>query len=62
MERGFTFEDVVADRGAIRALDGFTAKVPGSGVAALLRLCNRLEMPTSGRVLFGGRDVTGLDP
>lgn len=70
---GFTFDDVVVQRGAVRALDGFSAVVPrhavtavfgpsGSGKSTLLRLCNRLDVPTSGRVLFGGQDVAGLDP
>ena len=34
----------------------------GSGKSTLLRLCNRLEMPESGRVRFRGDDVAGLDP
>jgi putative ABC transport system ATP-binding protein len=71
--RGFTFQDVVVVRGERRALDGFSAHVPGTGVTALfgpsgsgkstlLRLCNRLEVPSSGRVLFNGSDIAGLDP
>ncbi|HEU4540466.1 MAG TPA: phosphate ABC transporter ATP-binding protein [Jiangellaceae bacterium] len=70
---GFAFEDVVVLRGDRRALDGFTAEIPGGGVTAvfgpsgsgkstLLRLCNRLEVPSSGRVLFDGDNVAQLDP
>lgn len=70
---GFDFEDVTVERDGVRALDGFTAAVPATGVTAvfgpsgagkstLLRLCNRLEVPASGRVLFRGRDIAGLDP
>ncbi|GAA1579040.1 phosphate ABC transporter ATP-binding protein [Kribbella sancticallisti] len=73
MEQGFTFEEVVVERDGVRALDRFSADVPGSGVTAvfgpsgsgkttLLRLCNRLEVPTAGRVLLRGSEVAGLDP
>ncbi len=43
---------------------GVTAVVgpSGSGKSTLLRCCNRLEVPTAGRVLFGGDDVARLDP
>lgn len=69
----FSFENVVVVRSGKRALDGFSAVIPGDGVTAiygpsgsgkstLLRLCNRLEVPAEGRVLFGGYDVAGLDP
>lgn len=69
----FSFEDVVVDRSGVRALDGLTATVPAGGVTALfgpsgsgkstmLRLCNRLEIPTTGRVLFLGDDVAQQDP
>ncbi|MXM65894.1 ATP-binding cassette domain-containing protein [Streptomyces sp. HUCO-GS316] len=70
---GFAFDDVVVERGGVRALDGFSAEVPGrdvtavsgpsgSGKSTLLRLCNRLEVPTRGRVSFRGQDIAGLDP
>lgn len=69
----FAFEGVVVERDGLRALDSFTAKVPeegvtavfgpsGSGKSTMLRLCNRLEVPIAGRVLFRGADITGLDP
>jgi ABC-type phosphate transport system ATPase subunit len=69
----FSFEDVVVDRSGVRALDGLTATVPvggvtalfgpsGSGKSTMLRLCNRLEIPTAGRVLFRGDDVAQQDP
>lgn len=69
----FDFVDVVVERDGVRALNGFTAAVPGRGVTAifgpsgsgkstLLRVCNRLEVPTSGRVSFRGEDIAGVDP
>ncbi|HET9143371.1 phosphate ABC transporter ATP-binding protein [Actinophytocola sp.] len=70
---GFTFEEVVVERGSVRALDGFSAHIPatgitvlfgpsGSGKTTVLRLCNRLEVPTAGRVCLSGADLAGLDP
>ncbi|MGF2947176.1 phosphate ABC transporter ATP-binding protein [Mycobacterium sp. Lab-001] len=69
----FEFADVVVERAGVRALDGFTAAVPGRGVTAIfgpsgsgkstvLRLCNRLELPTSGRVSFCDNDISEIDP
>jgi len=69
----FAFEGVEVERDGVRALDGFTAAVPdcgvtavfgpsGSGKSTMLRLCNRLEVPTGGQVLFRGVDIAGLDP
>lgn len=45
-------------------LAGVTALVgpSGSGKTSLLRLVNRLEAPTRGRVLLDGVDVADLDP
>jgi len=34
----------------------------GGGKSTLIRLLNRLEDPTSGKILLGGEDVTLLDP
>lgn len=44
--------------------DGITVVVgpSGAGKTTLLRLCNRLEVPDAGRVLFRGDDVARLDP
>ncbi|OBA50108.1 glycine/betaine ABC transporter [Nocardia sp. 852002-20019_SCH5090214] len=69
----FAFEEVVVEREGVRALDGFAAVIPeggvtavfgpsGSGKSTMLRLCNRLEVPTAGRVLFRGENLAGLDP
>lgn len=69
----FSFEDVVVEVGGARVLDGASAEVPldgvtclvgrsGSGKSTLLRLCNRLEVTTSGVVRFHGEDVSSLDP
>ena len=72
-ESVFDFVDVVVEYNGTRALNGFTAAIPGHGITALfgpsgsgkstvLRLCNRLEVPTSGQVLFCGEDIAAIDP
>jgi putative ABC transport system ATP-binding protein len=69
----FAFEEVVVEVGGRRVLDGVNATLPaqgvtcmvgpsGSGKSTLLRLCNRLEVATSGVVRFRGDDVLSLDP
>jgi putative ABC transport system ATP-binding protein len=69
----FSFEDVVVEVGGVRILDGASAAIAptgvtclvgrsGSGKSTLLRLCNRLEVATSGVVRFHGDDVLSLDP
>jgi len=50
--------DCSARTGAITALMGPS----GSGKSTLLNLVAGFEAPDSGRVLIGGRDVTGLPP
>jgi putative ABC transport system ATP-binding protein len=69
----FRFEDVVVEVGGARILDGVQATVPdggvtclvgrsGSGKSTMLRLCNRLEVATSGVVRFRDDDVLALEP
>lgn len=69
----FEFLGVAVDRDGTRVLDrvdatladhGITVIVgpSGSGKSTMLRLCNRLEVPTSGSVRYRGRDVTTTDP
>ena len=38
------------------------AGASGSGKTTFLRLCNRLEVPTSGRITFRGQDLLAADP
>jgi ABC-type cobalamin/Fe3+-siderophores transport system ATPase subunit len=63
-----TVEDVGVERGGVRVLDGVSAQfLPGrctavagpngAGKSTLLRLLDRLEEPTSGRVLLQGRPL-----
>ena len=67
-----TLQDVVVERGGARVLDGVSAEVlpgrctalagpSGAGKTTLLRLLDRLEEPTSGRVLLNGRPLPSYD-
>lgn len=69
----FAFEDVWVDSERGPLLSGVTAEVPdagitvvvgpsGAGKTTLLRLCNRLDVPARGRILFRGDEVSTLDP
>lgn len=59
-ERGQVLHDVTAEIPA----RGVTVLVgpSGAGKSTMLRLCNRLEVATTGRVLFHGEDVVTIDP
>jgi phosphonate transport system ATP-binding protein len=57
--------------GEKKAVDGVSLRIPagqmvgvigrsGAGKSTLLRLINRLAEPSAGRIVFEGRDVTGL--
>lgn len=50
--------DITVERGASLALMGPS----GSGKSTLLHLLGLLDLPTSGRVLWDGQDVTGFRP
>jgi putative ABC transport system ATP-binding protein len=67
------FEDVTVEGPGGRRLDAASGEVPdegvtvlagpsGAGKSTLLRCCNRLEVPSAGRVLLRGEDVANLDP
>jgi len=69
----FAFEDVGLDGPQGPVLDGIDARLPergitvvtgpsGCGKSTLLRLCNMLEVPSRGRILFRGVDLATLDP
>ena len=66
-------EAVVKEFGQVRALDGVSLEIAagelffllgasGCGKTTLLRCIAGLETPTSGKILFGGKDVTQLPP
>lgn len=70
----FRFEDVEVSYDGVTVLDGVDASIAdggsitvllgpsGSGKSTMLRLCNRLEVPTSGCIRFRGDDISGEDP
>lgn len=69
----FSFEGVNVTIDGTKVLGNVTLRIPaghltvvagasGSGKTSLLRLCNRLDVPTSGTIRFHGSDLAGLDP
>ena len=69
----FRFEHVAVRFGATSVLDDVDVTLPpggvtvlagpsGAGKSTMLRLCNRLLLPTAGTVHFRGHDVATLDP
>ncbi|MDQ3931850.1 MAG: phosphate ABC transporter ATP-binding protein [Actinomycetota bacterium] len=73
IQPALVFEDVVIERAGRRVLDAVRGQIPegqvtviagpsGVGKTTLLRLCNRLEVPDQGRILYRGRDIADLDP
>jgi putative ABC transport system ATP-binding protein len=70
--RGFTFDHVTVTRGPARLLDDLSAQIEagqctaivgpsGAGKSTLLRLLNRLEEPTTGRILLDDTPITQAD-
>lgn len=66
-------QELVKDFGGLRAVDGCTLEVKrgtitgligpnGAGKTTLFGLISGFHRPTSGRVYFRGRDITGLPP
>lgn len=70
----FAFSDVVVAYDDVVVLDGMDAEIAdggsitcllgpsGSGKSTMLRLCNRLEVPTSGCIRYRGDDIADEDP
>ena len=69
----FELERVTVLRSGRLLLDEVTARIPapgitvvtgpsGAGKTTLLRLCNRLEVPDTGRVSYRGQPLEDLDP
>lgn len=67
------FDGVICRFGSVTAVGGVTCDIAaggfvalvgasGSGKSTLLKTVNTLVMPSEGRVLFGGEDVSGLKP
>lgn len=50
--------DLAVEAGAFTTIVGPS----GGGKSTLVRLLNRLDEPTTGRILFNGRDIASLDP
>jgi len=72
LTEAFAFESVVLERDGRRILDGVSDHIhaaattavvgsSGSGKSTFLRLLNRLEDPTSGRLRFDGRPLDDYD-
>jgi putative ABC transport system ATP-binding protein len=69
----FEFRDIDVLVGSSAVLKGVTATIPdqrlaviagasGSGKTSLLRLCNRLDVPTGGQIKYRGDNLLELDP